>query len=114
MVLLVRTGTISVERALMLDAPYGRLGGLVLRGASSVERQRKRAQIVAFPTIQAPFPNAETVGFEPTDGLPRHGLSRAAHSTRLCDVSRVADRLPGAVNAAKPLPIVLLAIGSPH
>ena len=26
-----------------------------------------------------PLPRAETVGFEPTDGLPRHGLSRAAH-----------------------------------
>ena len=48
------------------------------------------------------------MGFEPTDGLPRHGLSRAAHSTRLCDVSRVEDRLPAAVGGAKPLLHMLL------
>ncbi len=35
---------------------------------------------------------AERVGFEPTDRVSSHFLSREAHSTRLCHLSRTVNR----------------------
>ena len=44
---------------------------------------------------------AETVGFEPTEGVNPHILSRDAHSTGLCDVSLCTPRLPRSAHSGK-------------
>ena len=81
-------------------------------------RERVRRRIARLPSRRAPFGRATTrqrgrvvgraerVGFEPTDELPRHLLSREARSTRLrhLSVTRVdaTQRSPTVTQPARP------------
>lgn len=66
----------SVAAALHEAATAPNVVNLLSRRAEKEKREARNRWDINDPGLST---RAETVGFEPTDGLPRHGLSRAAH-----------------------------------
>src|SRR5690625_382146 len=64
-----------------------RFGRHPARPGSSLSRLITRKSRSTLTSGTPTFHSAETVGFEPTEGVNPHILSRDAHSSRLCDVS---------------------------